>query len=359
MKKEIYEKMRGKLNGFPMGAPDAKELEEILHILMTEEEAEVAIGLTPFPEEPGAIARRMKVDEEKLVSILERLSDKGLVFCLKRDGKTKYSLFPLIPGIFELQFMKAETTPEKKRLAELFNAYYFKGWGAASFGHKQPFARVITVKKEIPTSVEVQPYDVVSELIENSGTLALTNCFCRHEKELIGESCGAPKEVCMVFGTFADFVVDRGFGRRVTKEEMRCALDVAEEAGLVHVSDNVQEKASFICNCCGCCCGILGMITKLNIPTSVAHSRFVVKIDESACTGCGECGDRCHVKAIKVDEDDEVARLAGENKCIGCGLCVSSCPSGALEMVERSDWTEPRKNPRELFMEIAKERKLI
>jgi Na+-translocating ferredoxin:NAD+ oxidoreductase subunit B len=121
----------------------------------------------------------------------------------------------------------------------------------------------------------------------------------------------------------------------------------------------VKEKASFICNCCGCCCGILGMITKLETPTAVAHSRFIVEIDEAACSACGECEDRCHVKAIKVDEADEVARLIGENKCIGCGLCVSACPADALEMVARPDWTQPRNNPRELFMEIAKERGLI
>ena len=42
---------------------------------------------------------------------------------------------------------------------------------------------------------------------------------------------------------------------------MLAALDRAEQAGLVHLTDNVQDKVNFICNCCGCCCGFLGTVT--------------------------------------------------------------------------------------------------
>ncbi len=284
------------------------------------------------------------------------MADKGCVLHLDRKGEARYSLLPLVPGMFEFQFMKAEKTPEKKRLAELFDAYYRSGWGKATFGHKQSFARVIPIEKEIPASGEVLPYERVSELIGSATALALSNCYCRHEAELLGKSCGKPKEVCMVFGVFAEFAVARGFAKKATKEEMLKTLDACEEAGLVHISDNVEEKINFICNCCGCCCGILGSITKLNLKHGVAPSRYIVENDESACIGCGDCEDRCEIGAIKVDEEDEIARLSGDKGCIGCGLCVTTCPANSLKMVVREDWQPPKKKFRDVMMQIAVER---
>jgi Na+-translocating ferredoxin:NAD+ oxidoreductase subunit B len=353
----IYEELREKLDNSFMGAPPADEIYEILRELFTEDEARLAVQLKMSPEEYGVLASRIGMPEAELLPMLERMADKGLVLHLDKKGKKHYAVLPLIPGIFELQFMKAETTPEKTRMARLFDSYYHNGWGNASFGHKQAFARVIPVEKEIPSMHEIQPYEKVSELIDNATAFALTNCYCRHEAELLGKSCGAPKDVCMIFGPFADFAVERGFARSASKEDMEKALDAAEAAGLVHVSDNVQMKINFICNCCGCCCGLLGTITKLKIPTAVAASRYIADIDPDICIGCGECENRCHVKAIKVNTEAETAALTGENLCIGCGLCVSTCPTGALSMKLRPEWTEPKAAMKDLVSAISDERK--
>ena len=103
----------------------------------------------------------------ELKPVLETLADKGLVFARPKDGEMAYSLLPLVPGIFKLQFMKASYDPKSKALARLFNDYYFEGWGKASFGFKTSFTRTIPDRKAIAPNQGIKPYRNVKELIEN------------------------------------------------------------------------------------------------------------------------------------------------------------------------------------------------
>ncbi len=350
---DVYIRLMKRMDDFPAGAPESENLLGILRIIFDKGEAELAVDLPSHPEGLSSIAARLERDPQELQVILEGMADKGLVYAREKEDGRYYNLLPLVPGIFEMQFMKAETTPQKRKIAELFDAYYHEGWGEANFTSRTAIARVMIVEEEIPRGEEILPYEKVSEFIKDSTYMALTNCFCRHEAELLGRSCGAPKEVCMCFGPFADFLVQRGFARKASREEMLAALDRAEKAGLVHVSDNIQEKINFICNCCGCCCGFLGTMTRLNIAGAVAPSRYSIEIDSDLCNGCETCVDICQMKAISVDDDIAVV---SDEKCIGCGLCVSNCPSEAILIVEREGWKEPAANIAELGVAIMQER---
>ncbi|MGD8715870.1 MAG: hypothetical protein PVG70_15055 [Desulfobacterales bacterium] len=44
-------------------------------------------------------------------------------------------------------------------------------------------------------------------------------------------------------------------GLTTSKEEAYEVLRKSEEAGLVHLTSNVESGHWFICNCCDCCCG--------------------------------------------------------------------------------------------------------
>jgi Pyruvate/2-oxoacid:ferredoxin oxidoreductase delta subunit len=208
------------------------------------------------------------------------------------------------------------------------------------------------MEKEIPSGVEVFPYEKVSKFIEQAEYLSLSVCYCRHEKELLGKSCGKSKDVCIQFGPFAKYVVERDFGRKITKEEAYKILDKAEEEGLVHLSDNSQKRINFICNCCGCCCGILGGITRLHKPHAVATSHFVLDIDTDTCSACEACVDRCYFGALTVNETAEV----DAEKCLGCGLCNMVCPTESLSMIRRDEIAEPKRNFRELMSAIMQEK---
>ncbi len=353
MMEEVYAKLMERMNDFPLGAPRSENLLELLKVIFLPEEAEMALRLPAAPVELEAFAGGLGRPVEEVERVLEGMADHGLVFARERDGKKYYNLLPLLPGIFEMQFMKAENTPLKRRVAELFDAYYHEGWGREAFSSRTPMARVLPVQEEIPRGEEILPYEQVSSYIKESTYMALTNCFCRHEAELLGRSCGAPKAVCMCFGPFARFLVERGFAWEAGVEEMMAALDRAEKAGLVHITDNIQEKINFICNCCGCCCGFLGTITKLGMSGGVASSRFLASVDEGLCNGCGSCLEVCQVRAIELVDD--LARV-DDSRCIGCGLCASHCPSEAVSMTPREEWKEPAPGLAELGVTILRER---
>jgi len=348
-----YAELRARLDEFPLGAPPHESLDGILTELFTPEEAAVAAKLPQLPAPLPEIAAGLGLAPAAAQAILERLADRGVVFAFVREGATFYSLLPLVPGIFEMQFMKAENTPRTMRLAQLFNAYYYAGWGQSLSNTTTPFPRVVVVERQIPTGVEVLPYEKVSELVRSARSVALANCYCRHEANLLGHGCGAPLDVCMVFGRFAQFTAERGFARLVSVEEAIAALDRAEEAGLVHCTDNCQERINFICNCCGCCCGILRGITHLKRPTAVATSAYIVDFDQDECADCDACLDRCQVKAIV--RTDEGVRV-DLDRCIGCGVCNLVCPTEALKMKKRPTPPVVPKNWRELQMTMMTEK---
>lgn len=51
-------------------------------------------------------------------------------------------------------------------------------------------------------------------------------------------------------------------------------------------------------------------------------------ISKNKCCGCGACLNKCPVKAISMQENDEgfLYPVIDESKCTHCGLCLKSCP---------------------------------
>jgi len=61
--------------------------------------------------------------------------------------------------------------------------------------------------------------------------------------------------------------------------------------------------------------------------------RSIIKIDEEACTGCGDCIPNCPEGAIQII--DGKARLVSDLMCDGLGACLGHCPEGAIILEER------------------------
>jgi len=51
-----------------------------------------------------------------------------------------------------------------------------------------------------------------------------------------------------------------------------------------------------------------------------------MRIELERCEGCGDCIDRCPVKAIRISDGKKA--VIGE-ECIDCGQCAKTCPQGA------------------------------
>jgi len=327
----VYERLRERLDMFPQGFPKTEsgvEL-EILQHLFAPNEAEIMLHLRPFPEKVADIAERAGKDKTELGETLYDMSRRGLLMRYRApDGEIYYILVPWVIGIWEFQLNNM--TQEN---IKLYEKYYQEGLVPSQRNRKTGGFRVIPIEQEIKGSTEIQPYEEVSQIIDSSTRFAVAECICRKERRMAGEGCDKLLEACMSFGPSADFYIENGFGREISKEEAKKILLKAEEDGLIHCSSNHEGNKIFICNCCGCCCKVLTQVTKYGNPQAVTRSNYYATKDQETCTACGTCVERCQVNAIQSENDYTVI---DKDRCIGCGLCASTCPTGSITMVHKS-----------------------
>ena len=145
-----------------------------------------------------------------------------------------------------------------------------------------------------------------------------------------------PFNVCVTFNTWADYTIEQGFGRELTKEEALETLSAAAKAGLVHTTQNVQDKSSFMCNCDRDCCIMLRGLSQFKDPGMVANSNFIPEYEEDNCIYCKTCVTLCPMHVISELEEEEKITL-DYDRCIGCGVCAFNCPEEALTMVKKYD----------------------
>ncbi|HPJ92506.1 MAG TPA: 4Fe-4S dicluster domain-containing protein [Deltaproteobacteria bacterium] len=347
-----YEELRQNLHKNPSGAPKSESFDEILRILFTPEEVEVACEMSFVPKSIEKIAEKAGVSIERTSELCESMANKGIIFSREKNNKMRYSLLPTIPGLFEFPYMRGDGTPMHDRLAGLWEDYHVECQGAEFGSSPTPLARIIAVEETISSENEVLPYEVLSQMMENNTRFALAHCACRVAAG--ANSCDKPTEVCLIFDQAADFLIKRGFGKEITRDEALNVLRTSEEAGLVHTANNSQDRLSFICNCCSCCCTILTCLTRINAPYPFATSRWIAQVDETCCTGCSICSDeRCPVSAIAIHEQSAVVDV---DRCIGCGLCASACPEDAVTMNPRTGAVTPPATMLELGAQILKEK---
>ena len=353
MTEDVYFRLGERLNENPIKWPLDGVFLGILKEYYTEEQAALGAAFPLGKHSSGSLALQLNRDEGELLALMNAMADNGQIFmCCGEDGDIEYSLTPFFPGVFEFQLMRGTDTPEDRRKAKMVAEFMEKMKEMASMMMENPdllkemmpdpAARTITVEQELPSGIEIYPFEKLTELIDQAESFAASVCYCRHHAFLIDKECeveNVPRYSCLSFGNVADFVVERRFGKRISKEECYEILKATERAGLVHNTNNFTGDLVFVCNCCGCCCEFLKMIKELDYRGGLAYSNFEVAIDGASCTGCGDCVDRCAMEALTVM--DEVVRV-NKDHCIGCGNCVSTCPTEALSMVRRSKVVPPK-----------------
>lgn len=349
---EIYEKLRERLDMFPQGFPRTKsrvEL-EILKRLFTPAEAEIMFSLRPYPEPVAAVAERMGRSEGEMADILYQMSKKGLILRGSIQGQTFYFMAPWMVGIWEFQLknLNQENVP-------LYEKFFEEGMVQERRRTQTAGFRVIPIERELKDTTLVQPFEKVSEIIESSHRYAVADCICRKEASLMGHGCDKPMEACMTFDLAADYYIENGLGREITKQEAHEVLLKAEESGLVHHSSNHKGSKMFICNCCGCCCKALAHINKYDNPAAIAHSNYYAVVNGETCTACETCVARCQVNAVRMQDD---ISIIVKDRCIGCGLCASSCPTESISMVQKQprDMSVIFEDQEELLQSMAKEK---
>ncbi|TGE31645.1 4Fe-4S dicluster domain-containing protein [Desulfosporosinus sp. Sb-LF] len=359
-KEEVYQALAERLSKTPEGAPINEDLMAILHRLYTESEALVGSKFSSIPMPLEKIATLTGIEDKELKIILDGMSQKGLVLDIPRKNSFYYMLAPMLVGFFEYTFMRTGDHVNLKELAELFETYFHSaGVMKEIAGIDTKVMRTLIYESIIPLAVETEvlDYERASQIIRESGGGAITMCACRHEASHLGTACDAPVEVCMSLGGAAEWIVRKGLGKPATVDDLLSVLDQTQKLGLVHLCDNVMNKPTYICNCCGCCCKVLRGINEQQV-FATHPSNFIPSIELESCIGCGLCADKCQIHAItmtNLGNELEVPVLKNE-VCIGCGVCSTDCPSGALTMSQRAVVSVPPENHREKLKRMASEK---
>jgi Pyruvate/2-oxoacid:ferredoxin oxidoreductase delta subunit len=338
---DVYRKLQEQLDRMPLGFPATESGVEIdlLKTIFSPEQAAIATHLDNEFKAVGQIYESAKAEvgsAEELAQILDKIVAKGGISRRVRDGERQYALLPLVLwGMYEHQLKRL--TPDFLRS---FGQYMQNEFGFQLATAKLPLMRVIPVQESVQAEHRVATYDELRHLIDRAGgRIAIQECLCRKVSDLQGKPCQLTdrREVCMSFGDLADLYVEEGWGRKISSEEALEFARQSEEEGLVLMPGNEQE-ATFICACCGDCCGMLSMLKFAPRPVDVLASNYYAQVNVERCKGSAVCVQRCQTGAVSVQDGLASVDLA---RCIGCGVCVPTCPEKAIFLVKKEKETVP------------------
>ena len=352
MSEEMYLKLANVLDTLPNGFPKTNSGVEIklLKRIFRPEDIELFCDLRLSFETADQIAARTGRPLDGLENHLIEMWRRGQIFGADIGGIMVFKMVPWIFGIYEFQLPHLD-----REMAEMCDEY-MQVWCDHFFRIKPQLMQVVPIEKEIQSQQTALPYEQVSTIIENSQSFAVFDCVCKKEKHLLDHGCDKPLEVCTGYAPIPGVFDKSPHHRAISKKEAYAVLNKAEEAGLVHLTWNMESGHFYICNCCGCCCHTLTSINNLGINASdVINSNYYAEIDGDSCITCHICVDeRCQVGAIEGGDD---ANHIIREKCIGCGLCITTCPTESIKLIRKDpeDIIAPPKDEMEWFEKRAVE----
>ena len=324
---DIFEQLADALDRLPNGftRTDSGVEIKILKKIFSEQEARLAASLSHRMESVDDIAARIGVTAEEVGKLLFQLVRRGLVWMSRDEGKVQFRLAPFIVGIYEssLDLMDDE-------LARLSEDYLAEG-GAVGIMQPQPALHRVVPTQDSVKAEWILPYDDVRALFLSAKSFGVRKCICRVQQDALGtRKCDFPVAICLNFSKLERAPREGD----ISKEEAFALLDESEKVGLVHTVANVVDGVGYVCNCCGCCCGILRGVTEWGVDHAVAYANYFASIDPQVCSACGTCIERCQVHAVFEGDGFSVV---DRQKCIGCGLCVTGCTTGAATLQRRPE----------------------
>ncbi|MFW9972220.1 MAG: 4Fe-4S binding protein [Candidatus Odinarchaeota archaeon] len=357
---EIYQKLHKEIDErMPISFPthDSGLEIKILKLLFTPEEAAIAIHLSALPEPLDKIYKRVKksgilISKDRLEKLLYNLNEKGAIqgggsVYDKKHKRRRYRLAQWAIGIFEYQLGKF--TREFAEVAKDYSLDVFY----KEFHKKKTLGqmRTIPVEKSISNEYTVGTYDNVRDIILNKvNKVAIINCVCREQHDILEEPCKLSdiRRCCVMFNDSAERRIKDGLGTEVSKEEMFEILKKYQKAGFVLQPENNQNP-SFMCVCCGCCCGVLKMAKQFPKPAEYYSSNFYAQVDPTLCNGCETCIKRCQMNAIIMKNELAIVNL---DRCIGCGNCVATCGMKAIKLYKKGKKPRLPKSSSSMYIKI-------
>ncbi|MBT7696744.1 MAG: 4Fe-4S dicluster domain-containing protein [Desulfobacterales bacterium] len=334
-----------------LGFPDPlttgyKALKRVFELIYLDHEDHAKV-ISAIPGTTREIIEKSGISEERTREIIKMFIDRGgLSGHSKKPGKL---VFPV--NIGNLKEFNANFPDAPKEFHELMDVLFFEEIHKDSemlnfvkILDKASVVRVLPVDETVNQENKIMDIDSAHAIFDNADLISAVPCGCRVGSKVANRKandretdCPAPKDlnICFQTNSHAARVLKRDIGgEKITAEEAKRRLDLTEEAGLIHMVANVVDKSNsyILCNCCSCCCSGVYWINS-GYGGLYAPSRFGIKLDTQACSGCGDCEERCQFSLISFNDEDTTPVIEFD-KCYGCGNCVITCPEEALSLEE-------------------------
>jgi Fe-S-cluster-containing hydrogenase component 2 len=344
-----YNRLATHLEHLTMGYPYTEELIDLLKEMFNPTEAQVALAI-PNDLAPLAvsglenIAARTDLPMSAVAEALESMAARNILYSAPtHDGATGYALLQVGYGLPQTFFWGGKQDDTAKKMAKLVLNYFkvpitqkiYGGVRTKSFKYSPANMSI-----EIPMQ-GVMPNEQVGPIVDAATKIAVAHCPCRMSAKILGRSdCPHSLEVCVKYDEMAEFVIDKGLAREISKDEAHQIMENSEKEGLVHMVDNAQGQIKHTCNCCGHYCWNVGIIRRRKIPRDQLMAVYFIRETElDECIGCGACADICPVDAVVMVEDKP---RVDQEWCIGCGVCAIQCPADVISIKRRIENKGPQ-----------------
>jgi Pyruvate/2-oxoacid:ferredoxin oxidoreductase delta subunit len=308
-----------------------------VHLMVDKPEMRLIVGMQGQAMTVDEVAALLSMSREEASAFLARCYSRYIVNKTVERAVTTYS--PADFGARLNHFAKYENwddIPAQDRRA--IDRHFLDEFIARHRSNVERKMQGLVATDALPNDAVMLLHEV-EEMIDAATHVVVQPCDCRR----LGQNCEYPVETCIWMDESALGVLDRGHGRRVSREEAKELLRWADKKGLMHTADGAWREHGLhaICNCCACDCYPFRAGQELGSKGVWPRSRHVAVHDQEACNFCGACVKRCHFEAFyhdgsTVEVEGRVKQdvLFDAAKCWGCGLCAHTCPTGAIVMEE-------------------------
>lgn len=308
-----------KIKGVTSNDPEYWGLKDIV----TDEMADVALTMKVrkhyYFEEIQKLNKN--IEPAKLQKILDEMAILGLIEYdygnnynddgpIKDAPKRKRYMLPFfVPGSAEFVNSLQSRIDEHPEVASFFERMTFtpleKVTSMIRPGGNGVGMHVIPVEKAIEMNSEAIKIEKISYWLQKyDGHFSTGICSCRASRAKLEEGCADdPVGWCIGMGDMADYMVETGKGKFITKEEALRTIQIAEDNGYVHQITNIDgsNKIFAICNCNVKICNALRTSLLFNTP-NMSRSAYTAKVDPKNCVACGRCVEYCPAGAVKLGQ---------------------------------------------------------
>ena len=300
---------------------------DVLTMIVKQNEVELLLRMSERERSISQLSKLLGLSQKTLESKVNSLFVRGFLK-RKKDGEVYYSTKPF-QSIVNRHLSEGRAESLGKYVAALA-INRMKEYVKHGRADPYPEGKILPVPEAVlePVSM-ILPFETAINVLEKARAFSLRDCECR----MTYKNCDKPLRTCLGLNEFSDELVEREVAEKISLEEAKKVLHLANEHGLVHqviYTDWLKGEVSDICSCCPCCCMHLRTFMDYGVKHHIAKSGLVAKVDQDKCNGCGTCIERCIFHARKLENGKS---FVIRDDCYGCGLCTTTCPTGAAKLV--------------------------